>query len=321
MGFLVLNEGAKFLTDNAAVVAKRLGTNHFTIGALLVSTLAAIPEVLVSVLALREGSTEIALSNALASNVVTIAFVIGLTAVFLPIRTNRETVLRDGVFLATVTIVAAAILLDGVLSFYDGLALIALFVPYTVNLAIAQHRAGPNDLARAMDEFKLELEYSGALFSRKITLRKGVPWLLFGVVWAVIGAQFIASGAIGLTADLGVSPWFIGLTVVAIGTSLPDIVAAYHATRRGYTEMTLGLGIGACVVTSLLTLGTMGLVQPTTYAVSPIIPTIGVMVATTVMLLVFLLAGWKISRMGGIALMGSYVSMVALNALAVVSVS
>lgn len=242
---------------------------------------------------------------------------IGLTAVAVPIQTNRETVLRDAVFLATVTIVAAAILLDGILSLLDGLALTALFVPYAVNLAIAQHRASPKDLARSMEEFELELEYSGALFSRKITVRKGVPWLLFGVVWAIVGAQFIAFGAIGLTGRLGINPWFVGLTVVAIGTSLPDIVAAYHATRRGYTDLSLGLGIGACVVTSLLTLGTMGLIRPTVYAVPPIVPTVGIMVVASVMLLVFLLAGWKISRRAGVALMGSYVVMVVLNAVAV----
>jgi len=318
VGFLVLNEGAKFLSDNAAVVASRLGTSRFTVGALLVSTLAALPEVLVSAFALREGSPEIALSNALASNVVTIAFVIGLSAVVVPIRTNRETVMRDAVFLATVTIVAAALLLDGTLSFYDGLALIALFVPYAVNLAIAQRRSAPEDLARAMDEFELELEYSGALFSRKIKVRKGLPWLLFGVVWAVAGAQFIAFGAIRLTAELGISPWFVGLTVVAIGSSLPDIVGAYHATRRGHTDLALGMGIGACVVTSLLTLGTMGLLLPTTYPVPPMVPAIGVMVVASVMLLAFLLAGWKLSRTAGVALMGSYVAMVALSALAVV---
>jgi len=318
IGFVVLNQGAKFLSDNAAVVASRLGTSRFVIGALLVSTLAALPEVLVSAFALREGSPEIAISNALASNVVTIAFVIGLTAVLVPIRTNRETVLRDAVFLATVTIVASALLLDGTLSFFDGLALIALFVPYAVNLAIAQRRSTPEDLARAMDEFELELEYTGALFSRTIKVRKGLPWLLFGVVWAVAGAQFIALGAIRVTTQLGISPWFVGLTVVAIGSSLPDIAAAYHATRRGYTDLALGVGIGACVVTSLLTLGTMGILLPTTYAIPPMVPAIAVMVGASVLLLAFLLGGWKLSRRAGVALMGSYVVMVVASAVAVV---
>lgn len=315
-GFLVLNEGAKFLTDNAAVVAGRLGASRFAVGALLVSTLAALPEVLVSALALSQGSPEIALSNALASNVVTIAFVIGFSAVVVPIRTNRETVMRDAVFLATVTIVASALLLDGNLSSFDGLALVALFVPYSVNLIIAQRRGQPEDLARAMDEIKLELSLMGALFGRKVEIRAGVRWLIFGVVWAVVGAQFIAFSAIQLSIRLAISPWIVGITAVAVGTSLPDIVAAYHATRRGFSDLALGEGIGACVVTSLLTLGTMGLLLPSRFAVPPIVPAIGVMVAASLLLLVFLLGGWKLSRPAGATLVASYFVMVALSVVA-----
>ena len=314
-GFLFLNQGAKFLTDNAAVVAGRLGASRFVIGALLVSTLAALPEVLVSTFALKEGSPEIALGNALASNVVTIAFVIGLSAIVLPLRTNRETVMRDAVFLATVTIVAAALLLDGNLSAFDGLALVALFVPYTVNLVIAQRRSRPEDLELAMDDIKLELSLTGALFGRKIEIRAGLKWLLFGIVWAVVGAQFVAFGAVQLSRHLGINPWMIGLTAVALGTSLPDIVAAYHATRRGYSDLALGLGIGACVVTSLLTLGIMGLVLPSTYSVPPIIPAVIVMVVASLMLLAFLLGGWKVSRPAGLTLFASYFVMVALTAM------
>lgn len=315
-GFLILNEGAKFLTDNAAVVAGRLGASRFAVGALLVSTLAALPEVLVSAFALSEGSPEIALGNALASNVVTIAFVIGFSAIVVPIRTNRETVMRDGVFLATITIVASALLLDGHLSSLDGLALVALFVPYTVNLVIAQRRGKPEDLAVAMDEIKLELSLTGAIFGRKVVVRAGVRWLVFGIVWAVIGAQFIVFSAIQLSQRLAISPWLIGITAVALGSSLPDIVAAYHATRRGFSDLALGEGIGACVVTSLLTLGTMGLLLPSTYAVPPIVPAIGVMVAASLLLLVFLLGGWRLSRTAGATLFASYFVMVALDVLA-----
>ena len=315
-GFLVLNQGAKFLTDNAVVVAGRLGASRFAVGALLVSTLAALPEVLVSAFALKEGSPEIALSNALASNVVTIAFVIGLSAIIMPIRTNRETVMRDAVFLATVTIVASAILLDGNLSSLDGLALVALFVPYTVNLVIAQRRGRPEDLAKAMDDIKLELALTGALFGRRIEIRAGVRWLLFGIVWAVIGAQFIVFSAIQLSARLGISPWLVGLTAVAMGTSLPDIVAAYHATRRGYSDLALGEGIGASVVTSLLTLGTMGLLLPSTFPVPQMVPVIAVMVVASLMLLAFLLGGWKLSRPAGLTLLALYFVMVALSLVA-----
>ncbi len=315
IGFVVLNQGAKFLADNAVGVAGRLKRSRFVVGALLVSTLAALPEVLVSTFALETGNTEIALGNALASNVVTIAFVIGLSAVIRPIRSDRETVLRDALFLATVTLVAAALLLDGNLSSLDGLALIALFVPYVVNLMIAQRKVEPKELDARVDEMRVELLMAGWIFGRKVEVRAGLQWLAFGVAWAVMGAQFLVLGAVGVSTSLGISGWLVGITVVAIGTSLPDIAAAYHATRRGYSDLALGEGVGACVVTALLTLGLIGLLRPVSYSVALIVPVIAVLVAASYLLLAFMLGGWRLSRRAGFALIASYVVMVALSAL------
>src|SRR5437879_10767641 len=113
VGFVLLNQGAKFITDNATRISGRIGRSRFVVGALFVSTLSAIPELLVSGIAAGEGNTDIALGNALASTVVTIAFVIGASALFRPIKTSREIVLRDAVFLAIVPVGAAPIPLDG----------------------------------------------------------------------------------------------------------------------------------------------------------------------------------------------------------------
>lgn len=315
LGFVVLNQGAKFLTDNAVGIATRLGRSRFVVGALLVSTLAALPEVLVSVIALEEGSPGIALGNALASNVVTLAFVIGLSAVTIPIASTREVVLRDAVFLTTVTVVSAALLLDGSLSAWDGLALVALFVPYTVNLLIAQRRVQPEELDAAVQDMRIELEMTGWLFGRKVEVRAGLPWLVYGVIWAVMGAQFIVVGAVQLAASTGISEWILGITVVALGTSLPDIAAAYHATRKGYSDLALGEGLGACVVTALLTLGVMGILRPTTYPATQIVPAVAVLLGSSFLLLAFMLGGWKVSRRAGLVLIGAYFVMVALNVL------
>ncbi len=126
VGFIVLNQGAKFITDNALFVSRNFGVSRFVIGMLVVSTLAAMPEVMVSMFALAEGAEEIALSNGLASSIVTVAFVIGLTAVIAPLKVTREILMRDAVFLMTVTIVASVLLLDGKLSYFEGIALMIL---------------------------------------------------------------------------------------------------------------------------------------------------------------------------------------------------
>src|SRR5947208_10570656 len=138
IGFVLLNQGAKFLTDNATRIAGRIGRSRFVVGALFVSTLSALPELLVSGIAAEEGSPDIALGNALASTVVTVAFVIGVSALVRPIKTSRELVLRDAVFLAIVTVVASTLLLDGNLTQYDGVVLIEVFAKFAMNLSSSQ---------------------------------------------------------------------------------------------------------------------------------------------------------------------------------------
>lgn len=313
IGFITLNQGAKFITDNATLIANKVRRSQFVIGALLVSTLSALPELLVTGMAAEEGSPDLALGTALASTVVTIAFVIGVSALVRPIKTSREIVLRDAVFLAIVTLVAATMLLDGDLTRYEGVALIALFVPYILNLAISQRTGPQEEIQERVADMKIGLEFTGWIFGRKIEVRAGPGWLILGVLWSVMGAQFLVRGAIGVSEVAGLSPWFMGITVVALGTSLPDIAAAYHATRRGYTDLVLGEGIGASVVTTLLTLGVIGILRPATHSVALLLPVVGAMVLTSFLLLALMLGEWKITSRSGAVLTSSYFAMVAFN--------
>jgi len=315
IGFLVLNQGAKFLTDNAVFVARKFRQSRFVVGVLLVSTLAALPEVLVSTIALKEGSPSIALGNALSSSVVTLGFVIGLAAIMKPIKTTREIALRDAVFLATFALVSSILLLDGQLTIYEGVALIALFVPYTLNLYISQKEASPAELEQKVRDLKIELAMTGWLFGRRVSVMAGARWLVFGALWAVMGAQFIVQGAIRLSGELGIDPWILGITVVAFGTTLPDIAASYHATRKGYSDLALGEGIGANIVTMLLTLGIMGLLMPASFDISRMLPMIIAVVGASFLLL-FLMIGCKsIGKKTGFALIAIYVVTVVVNVL------
>jgi cation:H+ antiporter len=313
VGFVLLNQGAKFITDNAIRVSSKIGRSRFVVGALFVSTLSALPELLVSGIAAEEGSPDLALGNALASTVVTIAFVIGASALVRPIKTSREIVLRDAVFLAVVTLVSAVLLLDGNLTRYEGIALIALFIPYVLNLAISQRTGPADEIEERVEDMRIGLEFTGWIFGRTVEIRAGLRWLVFGILWSVMGAQFLVRGAIGLSSAAGLNPWFIGITLVALGTSLPDIAAAFHATRRGYTDLVLGEGIGASVVTTLLTLGLIGLLRPSTHSVELLLPVVVAMVFTSFLLLALLLGGWRITSRSGAVLTSSYFAMVAFN--------
>src|SRR5438034_3604194 len=315
IGFVLLNQGAKFLTDNATRISGKIGRSRFVVGALFVSTLSALPELLVSGFAVEEGSTDLALGTALASTVVTIAFVIGASALVRPIKTSKEIVLRDAVFLAIVTVVASTLLLDGNLTQYEGVALIALFVPYALNLAISQPTGPAEEIQERLEDLEIGLAFTGWIFGRKVVVRAGLKWLVFGILWSVMGAQFLVQGAIGLSNALGLNPWFIGITVVALGTSLPDIAAAWHATRLGHTDLVLGEGIGASVVTTRLTLGISGSLRPASHSADVRLPVLGAMVFTSFLLLALMLGGWRITSRSGAVLTSSYFAMVAFNIL------
>ena len=313
IGFVVLNQGAKFFTDNAAKLSFRIGRSRFVIGALLVSTLSAMPELLVSAVAVKEGSPDLALGNALASTVVTIAFVIGLSALVRPIKASKEIVLRDAVFLAVVSLVAATLLLDGDFTVFKGIALIALFAPYSLNLLVSQKTSPESEIENRIESMRIEMELTGWIFGRKVEVRAGIKWLVFGVLWSVMGAEFLVQGAIGLSAASGLSPWILGITVVALATSLPDIAAAFHASREGFTDLVLGEGIGAAVVTTLLTLGMIGIVNPGPHSVAMLLPVLVAMVVSSFLLLALMLGEWRISSRSGAVLVASYFGMVAFN--------
>jgi len=255
VGFVLLNQGAKFITDNATRISRKIGRSQFVVGALFVSTLSALPELLVSGMAVEEGSPDIALGNALASTVVTIAFVIGLSALVRPIKTSREIVLRDAVFLAIVTLVAATLLLDGNLTQYEGFALIALFVPYILNLSISQRTGPAEEIAERVEDLTIGLAFTGWIFGRKVEVRAGLSWLIFGILWSVMGAQFLVRGAIGLSAAAGMNPWFVGITLVAFGTSLPELVTTLLSRLRGHDDVGLGTLLGSNLFNGLAIVG------------------------------------------------------------------
>jgi cation:H+ antiporter len=310
IGIIVLNQGAKFITDNALVVSKNFGISRFVVGMLIVSTLAAMPEVLVCIIALKEGAEEIALGNGLASSVVTIAFVIGLTAIIVPLKVTREIIMRDAVFLMTVTIVASVLLLDGQLAFLEGIALMILFVPYTMNLLLVERSSNKKEVEESIEDAKIQLQLMGNLFGKKIEILAGPHWLLFGILWTVMGAEFVVRSIMKMTNDFSLDPWLVGITIAALGTTLPDIAASYHAARRGFGDLALGEGIGANIVTVLLTLGLMGIIKPMSFDISNILPLIIVLNLSTMLVLVFMTRGMKISQLGGVVLMSTYFGMV-----------
>lgn len=312
-GLLILNEGSNLISDNATIVARRAGSSRFAISILLVSTLASMPETLVSLFALQENSVDIAVANALVSIIVNISFIIGLSALIMPLRTTKVMITRDAVFLLTMTIIASALLLDGMLSRLDGFVLLMLYIPYSINLWITEKMLGKEEIYTSLKDVFTELVLFGRIFNRGFKIRSGLTWLLAGIFLAVIGAQFLTRGSIGISRSMGISEWLIGATIVAVGTSLPDIAAAYHATKKGMSDLALGAGIGANITSILLTLGLMGLIYPLTFNIDKVLPTIIAVNVLTFTLFIFLAIGKTLTRREGVILFSFYIAIAILN--------
>ena len=313
--FFVLNEGAKLVTDNAAGIARRTGRSKFVIGVLLVSTLGALPEVLVALLALLRGHPDLAIGSALGSHVLNASFMIGLPAVFVPIMVRRDIFSRDIVFLGVITLVVAALLADGDLTFFEGVVLMLLFIPYATNLLTTGRTQTPELREQLAEESEIELELMGTLFQRRVAIRAGFPWMLLGLVLLFIGAEVVTRGAESLLVLFGADEFLVGITVLSIGTSLPDIAAAVQAVRRGHPDLALAIGIGASIFTMLLTLGIMGIAFPQTFDGSDLHVTIAVMSFQILILLIFAATGRVIGRVEGMLIFLCYPTYVAIEVL------
>jgi cation:H+ antiporter len=312
-GLLILNEGSNLISDNATVVARRARSSRFAISVLLVSTLASMPETLVSLFALRENSINIAMANALVSIIVNISFIIGLSALIMPLKARKQIAARDAVFLLTVTITASALLLDGNLSRSDGIVLLLLYLPYSINLWIAERNVEKEEIRTSLRDIFTELVLFGRIFNQGLKIRTGLIWLLAGIFLAVLGAEFLTFGSIEISRSMGINEWLIGATIVAIGTSIPDIAAAYHSTKKGVMDLALGLGIGANITTILLTLGLMGLIYPLTFDVAQMLPTFIAMNVLTFIIFIYMVLGKTLKKREGIVLFSFYIAIIILN--------
>lgn len=174
----------------------------------------------------------------------------------------------------------------------------------------AERTTDPKELKATLEEAMIQLELMGQIFGRKIQIRAGIQWLLFGILWTVMGAELAVRSILSLTADFQLDPWLIGITIVALGTTLPDIAASYHAARRGFGDLALGEGIGANIVSILLTLGLMGIIQPFTFDRSVVLPILVVLNLSTFMMIMFMVKGMKITQVKGIALISTYFALI-----------
>lgn len=263
IGLAILVWSADMFIDGATTLANGLGVPSFLIGVVILGLGTSAPEMVVSVLAALEGSPELALGNAYGSNIMNIALVLGTTALISPIIIHKNIVKRDLPLLLVITILAAWQLRDGQLSQSDGtILLLGLAAVLIFQIVINLRSSRQEDKKIASKNNEHNEEHSENKDRQSAGIFRGLASLIIGMSILILSSRAIVWGAVELATFWGLSELIIGLTVVAVGTSLPELVASLSAARKGEHDMALGNIIGSNIFNTLGVVGLAALIAP-----------------------------------------------------------
>lgn len=304
VGVVLVLQGADKLTDGSVALARRFSIPEFVIGLTVVAFGTSLPEFIVSLMASLEGAAAMGIGNVVGSNLFNTLMIVGVTAAIAPITVRKSTVHKDIPFSLLASIVLAALALDkvfgqggtaNVLSHGDGIALLAFFCVFMAyTMAIARPGKSSSTTEEESPESPLPLW--------KVTL-----FLLFGLAGLVIGGELFVKGASGIARSLGVSEAVIGLTLVAGGTSLPELATSIVAARKGKSGMAIGNVIGSNLFNVFWILGVCSCIAP--MPVDGITPVdFVVLILSGVFFWLFSKTQYRVLRLEGVILVGMYVA-------------
>jgi cation:H+ antiporter len=275
------------------------------IGILLVSLLYILPELLVSLFAITQGETEIAFGNIIGSNIGNIAFMIGLSALFSTLVVHRRMIVRDGIFLMVATISTFAFMLDGVVSQTEGIVLLALAVFYIISVYEQEKIEAPEEKKMEAEEIAIRFELLTTLTGKRIEIKNPIASFVLGMVVSLITAELLVRSAVNIASFLGASELLLGITVVALGTSLADIATAVAASRKGHGDLAVAGCLGANLFTILIVLGLTALVSPLPVSNQSLWLSGGTFLVTAILFFSYMIT-MRIGKLKGIVLLSIY---------------
>lgn len=291
-GFIILTLGAEALVRGASSIALRLGITPLVIGLTIVAFGTSAPELAVSVKSALAGNSGIALGNVIGSNIVNIGLILAITALIRPIEVQSQMVKRDIPLMILASMLFWGLLLDGELSLIDGAVLLSLMVGYLVFSYISSKNTTDAD-GEVIEEGP-----KNPLLS--------MLFIAVGISMLVGGGILFVDGAVDLAKVFGVSEVIIGLTIVAIGTSMPELVTSVIAAFKGQSDIAIGNIVGSNVFNILGILGVTAIVNPVSALGFQPLDFI-VMLALAIVVLPFAWSGYKIGRRRGAVLLFSYI--------------
>jgi cation:H+ antiporter len=252
-GFCILVWSADKFVDGAASTAKHLGMPTLLIGILIVGFGTSAPEMVVSAIAAMEGNTGLALGNAIGSNIVNIALILGVTAIIAPITVNSKIVKKEIPLLLLIVLVCGYLLFDNTLTFIEGLILLFGFFALVAWSIFAAIKSKGDALESDMED---------ELIEHPMSLKTGIIWLVIGLVLLIASSRLLVWGAVGVATEFGVSDLIIGLTIVALGTSLPELAASIIAAKKGEHDIAIGNVVGSNMFNILAVIGIATVIAP-----------------------------------------------------------
>ena len=314
VGLFLLVWSADRFVDGAVGVARVFGMSTFLIGMVIVGFGTSAPEMVVSILSAMNDTPQLALGNAYGSNIANIALILGVTALIAPVVVQKQAMSRDIPVLIAMTALTVLLLVDGNVSLIDGSVLLVAFVAIMGFNILSELKAkrkrrksgGASDISE-VEEIPAE----------GVSIGKAVLYLLVGLVLLIVSSRMLVWGAVYMAHALGVSDLLIGLTIVAVGTSLPELASSIAAARRGENDLAVGNIIGSNIFNTLVVVGLASVIAPIK-AADPEVMSRDVPIMSALTLLLFLICipvkkknGKRVSgfgRIGGALFLSLYVA-------------
>lgn len=337
----VLAKSADWLVEFAARVARRLGVSDLVIGLTLTSVGTSVPELASSISASLQNNSGLVIGNVIGSNIANIGLIAGFASVVRPFSTDKKMHERDGYILLAASVGFFALVLDNFIGRVESAALLLVYVAYVGFVALSDREKIQHGFRYFLQYF-VSLEYIRPLVSKIHRARRGdggeakepqgkdasagqeaarsgsgaLALELLAIVGTcagvVFGARYMVAEASWMARRFGVPDSVVGLSIVAVGTSLPELIVAIAAARKGNAGMVIGNVMGSNLANLLLVLGVAGTIQPLAVAEISVVYTIPIMLFFTLAILYFVRSGWRVSRAQGALALGAYALFMAL---------
>ena len=292
VGFFMLGKGADWFVEGAASIATRFGIPQLVIGLTIVAMGTSTPEAAVSLAAALKGSADITIGNVVGSNILNVLVILGISAAITSLKVAKSTIKIELPFMIAVTALLYVQGLDGVVTLMDGALLAAVFVGYLLYLYIVTKQADPVEETEDVAGYPIG---------------QALLWTVAGLALIMVGSNVTVGAATEIAVFAGLSERFIGLTIVALGTSLPELFTSVAAARKGNADIAIGNIVGSNIFNVLFVVGFSALITPVAFAKAFEFD-MWVALGSSLALLLFVLPTKALERWGGMAMLSAYVA-------------